>query len=131
MKQGKIVRLDTSLTGTFGVMTIDGRAFCVTLERFQYGNTQFKSCIPEGQYLCKKVISPKYGETFAVMHVSGRGDILFHWGNWAHNSKGCILVGRSYATLSGKRGITSSKATWKELMKVMPNEFKLTITNAY
>ncbi len=54
------------------------------------------SCIPPGRYLCKRVLSPKFGLTFEVTGVPGRTNILLHGGDRAPQSLGCILVGLSF-----------------------------------
>ena len=115
-----ITRIEVSPYGTFGAMTIDGRAFCVTLERPDLGNQPQVSCIPIGDYECRRKKSPKFGYTFEVMSVPGRGDILFHAGNYVKDSLGCILLGASFEnTFSGERMIANSSATFKKFMLQM------------
>ena len=64
------------------------------------GNKPQISCIPAGKYLCKRKVSPHFGETFEVTGVPGRGDILFHEGNTEENTQGCILLGLAFGSLS-------------------------------
>lgn len=52
--------------------------------------------IPAGTYRVKLMpaaANPKHGESWEVQNVPGRTDILFHVGNDADDSEGCILVG--------------------------------------
>jgi hypothetical protein len=58
-------------------------------------NKQSISCIPEGQYLCTWVLSPKFGWTYQVTNVPNRGNILIHSGNSAIDTHGCLLPGLS------------------------------------
>ena len=64
-----------------------------TLENPWLDNAPNISCIPVGSYVCKRVISPKYGETFEITGVDGRTHILFHEGNYPSNTMGCVLLG--------------------------------------
>ena len=130
METVKIFRIDHGTEGTFGALTIDGMAFCVTLERMWLNNEPNISCIPAGMYRCQRVRSPKFGTTFQVTGVPGRGHILFHAGNEERHTKGCILLGASYAKLSASdRGIANSGLTFQQFMEAMVGvkEFALQI----
>jgi hypothetical protein len=75
---------------------VDGdreQAWLYTLENPWLNNQPNISCIPAGRYICRRIISPTYGETFEVTDVHGRTHILFHWGNYVGNTMGCILLG--------------------------------------
>lgn len=115
----EIVRLEQFITGTFGVLRINKMVFCCTLELPERMNASNVSCIPAGQFLCRKINSPSFGTTFQVHDVPGRSEILFHPGNWVRNSRGCILLGASFDKLQGERAITNSDATFNEFMTVM------------
>ncbi len=78
----------------------DGMPFSMTLERPWLDNHCDVSCIPAGIYVCKRIVSPKFGETFEVTDVPGRSAILFHAGNVPEDSHGCILLGNA-VTLAG------------------------------
>jgi len=115
--------------GTFGVL-LDGKIpFAVTLEPPWKDNQVNVSCILDGEFACRRVMSPKYGSTFEVADVFGRSHILFHWGNTERNTQGCILVGEEYGELSGKPSILSSKRGFNEFLQRLggSDEFKLTI----
>lgn len=88
--------------GTYGVLQFEGEEpFAVSLEPPLYldddgDSMPFISCIPIGEYECKKVLSPTFGKTFEVLNVPKRSGILFHWGNWVKDTKGCILVAEQF-----------------------------------
>ena len=130
----EIIRLEEDfLHGTFGVLKIDKAVFCVTLEPPDRLNKQNVSSIPAQQYECYHIVSPKYGETFKVMNVPHRADILFHAGNIAVDTGGCILLGQYFGKLKGDRAVLNSGATFKNFMRVMQGEdyFHLTIKEEF
>tara|TARA_R110000772_G_scaffold76180_1_gene164772 strand:+ start:1748 stop:2137 length:390 start_codon:yes stop_codon:yes gene_type:complete len=98
-----------------------------TLENPWQNNEPYVSCIPEGDYICKRVDSPRYGNTFQVQDVEGRTHILFHWGNYERNTLGCILVGLTQ--IPSKDMIGSSRKGFAKFIKHTQgvNEFTLTI----
>lgn len=116
-----LYRLPTTEQGTFGILTDLGIPFAVTLERQWLGNAKRVSCIPDGYYTCKRIQSPKFGETFEITNVEGRSEILFHKGNIDDDSHGCVLVGEQFdpvfknGILSGN-GITSSTEGFNEFL---------------
>jgi len=112
---------------------------CKTLELPFLDNQTSISCIPEGTYDVVPRTSQKYKNHLHVTDVEGRSHILIHWGNYAGSKnprtgnpdiRGCILVGKSHTDINGDgiKDITSSKNTFKELMKVAPDGFVLEIT---
>lgn len=115
--------------GTFGVLRIDGCATCVTLEPPDRDNRANVSNIPPGRYLARRVNSPKYGNTFEVTGVPGRSHILFHSGNWAKDTKGCILLGQYYEKLKSNRMIKNSGVTFASFLACTENvdEFEFTV----
>lgn len=105
--------------GTFGTLRVLGRApFALTLEREWADNEPRKSCIPAGVYQCRRVNSPKFGDTFEVQAVPGRSHILFHAGNLSDDSLGCILVGEQFEFVNGKPGIVASRQGFGEFLRV-------------
>jgi len=107
----ELIRLEKGEEGTFGVLRMDGRVFCVTLEPPDRGNRPEVSCIPAGQYRCRRVASPRFGETFEVGDVPGRSHILVHAGNLAGDTRGCLLLGREFGAVDGRRGVLRSAET--------------------
>lgn len=111
-----LIRVEESVDGSFGVVLLDGRAFCVSLEPEDNGNAIGTSNIPHGVYRCERVVSPRFGETFQVTDVPGRSHILFHAGNTEDDTAGCILLARKFGVLGGKRGVLSSGVTFREFL---------------
>lgn len=118
--------------GTFGVLLADGNPFAVTLERPWRDNRKGESCIPEGEYTCVRVNSPKFGLTWMVKDVPGRSEILFHAGNVFADSHGCILVAEKYAGWAdGTTSIADSRLGMAELMNLTRDavSFNLIVRN--
>ena len=121
--------LQSDPTGTLGELILNGKIICQTLERPWKDNAPEVSCIPVGEYICKRVNSPKFGETFEVTEVPNRTHILFHSGNDAiRDSRGCILLGMM-SSRNGAYQIFKSRIARDKLMEIMKDEqaFKLTI----
>lgn len=116
MKQLILIRLPEHPDGTFGVLLDDGTPFCVTLERPWKDNIPNESCIPVGNYICRRVNSPKFGNTFEVTGVVGRIGILFHKGNIDDDTHGCILVGEQYERLGDHVAILASGKAFQEFI---------------
>ena len=133
MKKIKVIRLEESEQGTLGAMTIDGEAFCCTLEPSDEDNQRNISCIPRGDYVASRIKSPRFGDTFEVLDVPGRTYILFHAGNTERNTKGCVLLGQYFGKLKGERAVLNSGNTFKAFLKRMKDvdSFYLDITEAY
>lgn len=136
MLQVRLNRLSANPNeGTFGALIVGGSPVCLTLEPYHRGNAKNISSIPSGQYICKRVESPTYGNTFEVTDVEGRSHILFHWGNRDDNTEGCILLGEEFGFLYGDEAVLSSKRAFLEFMSYMDSnsitEFELTIKECY
>jgi hypothetical protein len=115
-----IKRISSTPDGVFGVMLFDGVPFAVTAERPWLNNKPDVSCIPEGEYWCHRVKSPKFGDTFEIMNVPGRSKILFHKGNVpTEDSLGCILIGEQFEPLHGKAAVLASKHGYGEYKKMI------------
>jgi len=128
----KLVRIEKSEDGTLGMLLMQGHKFCMTLEPPDKGNQRNISCVPCGSYTCKRVDSPKYGNTFEVMDVPNRGHILFHSGNLARHTKGCILLARKIGILENQIAILNSRSTVKEFLRWLKDthKFELEIVEA-
>lgn len=136
MKSLIIRRITTGDQGTFGVLVFEDIPFALSLEREWLHNRPSVgdvpgSCIPAGEYICKRVNSPRFNNTFEVTDVPNRSHILFHKGNLDDDSRGCILVGEEFGQLGSSSGIKSSKAGYNEFMAIMSNddEFRLIIVD--
>lgn len=132
----EIVRLEEDYDcGTFGVLLIQKRILCWTLEPRDEENAPSVSSIPAQQYVCKRTHSPKYGDTFEILDVPSRTDVLFHWGNWAKNTLGCIILGGAIGILPHckHRGLINSRSAFDDFMIKLKghDECHLTISEAY
>jgi hypothetical protein len=84
---------------TIGELFINGERFCDTLELPYKDNQRSISCIPTGSYKVR-MRYPRESATRDYLHllvqdVKDRSYILFHQGNSAKDSRGCVLVGQS------------------------------------
>jgi len=113
---------------TIGILNF-GDYRCFTLELPQNGNQQNISCIPDGQYVCRKIKSPSLGDCIEVLEVTGREYIRIHKGNFTSQIQGCILVGEGLSDINGDLiiDITKSKIAFDKLMAATPDLFKLAI----
>ena len=130
----KILRMNEDpISGTFGALLIQEKPFCVTLEPSDQLNRQFVSSIPAQQYWCKKHFSPQFKETYKILDVPGRDDILFHPLNIVEETEGCIGLAQHWGKLYGDRAVLNSGNTFRKFMKIMgPYErFHLTIKESY
>lgn len=129
----EIIRIeDNSLYGTFGALRIDGKVFCVTLELSYRDNEKFISCIPTGEYRCKKITIEKDGKpftTFIILGVPNRDSVLFHAGNWVKDTNGCVIVAQYWGKLCGDRAVLNSGKTFDAFMQRMHliDEFPLKV----
>lgn len=105
----ELIRLEESDVGTFGVLKVNKTVRLFTLEPPDFENEVCVSSIPCQQYVMERYVSSKHGETFKVLTVPGRSDILFHSGNWHDQTEGCILLGTSLLW-TPKRGIANSRS---------------------
>ena len=122
MKILTLKRLSYTHAGTFGaLLDSDEIPFALTLEREWADNMPNISCIPFGIYECKRVISPRFGETFEILNVMNRTHILFHKGNVEKDSRGCILIGEKFEKLGNRYAILESRHGFNEFMGKLLN----------
>lgn len=112
----ELLRIEHHPLHTIGVLRMNGAYLCATLEPPWKDNKRYVSCIPCGGYTCARVASPKYGDTFEVTDVKERDKILFHAGNWASNTEGCILLGQHPGKLRDERAIINSGDTFRKFL---------------
>ena len=125
----KLVRVSKAQIATYGVLLQGDIPFALTLERPWLDNQPEVSCIPAGDYICRRHESDKFGSTFEVTGVPNRSAILFHKGNIPTDSHGCILVGESFNPVLGQPGITHSGDGFSEFLNMlrMTDSFPLSI----
>lgn len=126
----EIRRLEQSEEGTLGVLLIEGRIFCYTLERPWMMNERNISCIPTGMYVCKRYHSQNHPNTFEVTDVHNRSYILFHVANTINDLQGCIGLGEEVGYLMGQRAILNSTHAFNSFIDITSgfDEFTLKIT---
>ena len=107
-----------------GVLRDDnGRVFLTTFE---------DKPIPAGTYTVKLMpaeANPKHGVSWEIQNVPGRTDILFHAGNDADDSEGCVLVGYGFSEF--QHAITSSRMAYRRFRRFLASvrEFTLVIVD--
>lgn len=132
----ELLRVSEGFSGTFGELRHGEELLAYTVEPPWRDNRPNVSCIPAGDYLCTYRRSPRFGWTYWVRDVPGRGFILIHAGNWGgdrergfkSNTLGCILPGRRRAILAGQDAVATSGPTVRELAARMDGEpFELSV----
>jgi hypothetical protein len=128
----RLVRISEHDGATLGALCFDGHPRLVTLEDPWRDNESNISCIPEGIYTIRRLISSKFGETFGVDNVPARSLIRFHWGNTTDETEGCILVGLKYGE-EARPTIVQSQIGFKRFMSILAriNEAQLIIVSTY
>jgi hypothetical protein len=118
MKKLTLVRFVNGPRVTLGVLKLDSKNSLYTLEDPWKNNEKNVSCIPLGHYICDHWRSAKFGETYKVMEVPDRTDILFHIGNTTLDTQGCILLGMDIGFVNGP-AITQSKIAFGKFKMFM------------
>jgi hypothetical protein len=127
-----IIRREHNAFETVGFLKFNLKRIGFVLEPPWLNNMKCVSCIPEGEYICTRFASTRFGGTWAIP-VEGRTNIVFHWGNSIIDTLGCPLVGFDIGWLKGRRAVLDSRKCHKELMDRTRHleELKLTIINAW
>lgn len=128
----ELIRVREDGNSTYGVLCINSIPRFVTLEDLWRGNARQVSCIPKGEYICIKHLSPKFGWTYLVLDVPDRSDILFHCGNTDRDTSGCILLGSCFNSEEGGEGIIGSRIAFEAFKLLLKDEssFKLQIRDS-
>ncbi len=125
-----IVRTQFGIDATNGMMFIDGKFECYTLEdQYQAVKVMHETCIPEGTYKIKfrKVggfhdrYSARYKNAhYGMLELQDVPDfkyILIHSGNTDEHTSGCILTGNTQQDLDlGKDGMIGQSRNAYERM---------------
>jgi hypothetical protein len=134
MYRAVLARLDQGMEQTLGRFTLFkglDRVFdCVTLELPWEENYTNISCVPIGVYKVSPRYSEKYKNHYILEDVPNRRYILIHHGNFNADTRGCILLGSSFAQINGDAflDITASRRTISELLSITNGKgFELTI----
>jgi len=119
----RLYRYHDTGRSTAGILFVDGKFACHTLENPWMGNAPRMSCIPEGRYRLglrtEGGWDAKARRKFPSMHkgmiefqdVPNRSFILMHWGNYPRDTEGCILLGKT----AGMDMVGSSVETYEEV----------------
>lgn len=105
--EAQIKRILYRIDGTYGVFIWKDFPVCVTLELPWLANRRRVSCIPTGLYHCKRVDSPKFGDTFEITDVPNRDEILFHGANTIADLLGCVGLAEFYHRFNGMAGVAN------------------------
>lgn len=118
-----------------GVLMFNGDIIASTLELEWKYNVEKKSCIPEGLYQCVRTYDRTTNGglhipvTFEIKDVPSRGGILFHVGNTAKDTQGCILLGLGFGIINKQRAILNSRLGFQMFLEALSgvNDFTLRI----
>ena len=110
--------------GIFGRFMFDGdnTSFMVTLEHaFLQDDGSYNAVIPTGKYFCVRGTHALHDgvafETFEITGIVGHSGLLFHAGNFNHDSSGCVLCGATQITQpNGDDMITASRSKFADFM---------------
>ena len=110
-----LIRDTFSKKSTIGELFLNGERICDTLENPWVDNQRNVSCIPQGVYPVRLRL-PRESATRDYIHllvkdVKDRDWILFHRGNTAKDTSGCILVG-----LGSQQDIVSNSTLAMDLL---------------
>ena len=116
-----LIRDTFSKESTIGELFLNGERLCDTLENPWLDNKRNISCIPEGEYPVR-IRLPRESATRDYIHllvkdVKDRDYILFHIGNTAKDTSGCVLVGLG----SQQNVVNNSRLAMDLLMKEIIN----------
>ena len=106
---------------------------CDTLENPYINNERNISCIPEGEYkvrlrLARESATRDYLHLL-VQDVPNRDWILFHRGNSAKDTSGCILVGVGTQQDIVQNSVFAMDLLMKEILNLGGTNIKLIIKN--
>ena len=110
-----LIRDTFTENSVIGELFLNGERICDTLENPWLDNQRTISCIPEGHYnvrlrLARESATRDYLHLL-VQEVPNRDWILFHRGNTAKDTSGCILVG-----LGSKQDFVSNSVLAMDLL---------------
>ena len=141
VKELILVRFQEIKDATLGLLLpVDkGLPYCYTLENRWLDNQRNTSSIPTGEYTCQRTERRFTGGgtflpvTYEVLDVPGRSGILFHPGNTADDTEGCILTGTSCVSFRDRPGVRDSRAAFRRLLVRLGDaeEFKLLVVSLH
>jgi hypothetical protein len=128
-----IIRETFSDKSTIGNLHLDGEWLCDTLELPWKDNQRSVSCIPAGQYKVR-LRTARESATRDYLHllvedVPNRDYILFHIGNSAKDTRGCVLVGIGTEQDFVKNSRLAMELLMKEILNLGGTNINLIIKN--
>ena len=128
-----IIRDTFTEESTIGKLYLNGELFCDTLENPWLDNQRNISCIPKGEYKVR-LRTARESATRDYLHmlvkdVPNRSYILFHRGNTAKDTQGCILVGQSREQNRVNNSRLAMDLLMKEIIHLGGEEINLIIKN--
>jgi hypothetical protein len=128
-----IIRDTFTKVSTIGNLYLDGEWLCDTLELPYLDNQRNISCIPAGQYKVRLRL-PRESATRDYIHllvkdVKDRDYILFHIGNSAKDTRGCVLVGIGTEQDFVKNSMLAMELLVKEILNLGGTNINLIIKN--
>ena len=128
-----ILRETFTDNSTIGELFLNGEKMCDTLELPYRDNQRSISCIPTGQYKVR-LRYPRESATRDYLHllvqdVKDRSYILFHRGNSAKDTRGCILVGLGTQQDFVSNSTLALELLLKEIINLVATNINLIIKN--
>jgi hypothetical protein len=128
-----IIRDTFTDESTIGELFVNGERFCDTLELPYRDNQRSVSCIPIGEYdvrlrYARESATRNYLHLL-VQNVKDRSYILFHRGNTAKDTRGCILVGQGSQQNLVHNSTLAMDLLMKEIINLGGTNIKLIIKN--
>ena len=128
-----ILRDTFTENSTIGDLFLNGERMCDTLENPYINNERNISCIPEGEYkvrlrLARESATRDYLHLL-VQDVPNRDWILFHRGNSAKDTSGCVLVGFASKQDYVKNSTFAMDLLMKEIINLGGTNINLIIKN--
>ena len=128
-----IIREEFTEVSTIGNLYLDSEWLCDTLELPYINNQRSISCIPAGQYKVR-LRTARESATRNYLHllvedVKDRTYILFHRGNAAKDTRGCILVGIGREQDLVKNSTLAMELLVKEILNLGGTNINLIIKN--
>ena len=128
-----LIRDTFTKESTLGELFLNGERMCDTLELPYINNERRVSCIPEGEYkvrlrLARESASRDYLHLL-VQEVPNRDYILFHRGNTAKDTSGCILVGQGSQQDFVQNSTLAMDLLMKEIINLGGEKINLIIKN--
>jgi hypothetical protein len=131
-----VIRLIREEDHTTGMLFIDGKYFCDTMEdkdRDLFSDMDEKeilaikvfgeTAIPYGTYKMRISYSPTFKKDLPeILAVKGFTGVRIHSGNTAADSKGCILVGEKNGPGTA---VINSRVTFNKLFDIIKDEKEL------